>query len=79
MAVPIVQRHRGLRKVPSRWKQYLPLLQGDLALLFTADESPVTPEHPVASAHKMSKGCREETDPVLDYPLQKKKKKTPQP
>lgn len=52
-----------------KFVQYLPLLQGDLALFLTADERPVTPEHSVPSPHQMSKGCWEETDPVFNYPL----------
>lgn len=53
--------------------QYLPLLQGDLALLFAADKRPVTPEHSVASMHNMGKGCREETISVLYHPLEEEK------
>lgn len=55
--------------------QYLPLLQGDLALLFAADKRPVTPEHSVASVHNMGEGCWEETHPVLYHPLEGEKKK----
>lgn len=51
--------------------QYLPLLQSDLALLLTADERPVAPEHSVSSKHQMCKGCWEETDPVFNYTLEK--------
>lgn len=50
--------------------EYLPLLQGDLALFLTADERPVTPEHPVPCMQQMSKGCWEETNPVFNYPLE---------
>lgn len=56
-----------------RFVQYLSLLQGDLALFLTADERPGTPEHLVPSTHLMSKGCWEETNPVLNYPLKKTK------
>lgn len=52
------------------WMLYLPLLQGDLALLFAAHERPVTPEHSVASVHNVGKGCWEKTRPVLDHPLE---------
>lgn len=55
--------------------QYLPLLQGDLALLFAADKRPVTSEHSVASMHDVGKGCWEETHSVLYHPLEEKKKK----
>lgn len=56
-------------KLSSGKHSYLSLLQGDLALFFTADERPVTPEHVVLNPQLMSKGCWEETDPVLNYPL----------
>lgn len=56
-----------------KFVQYLSLLQGDLALFLTADERPVTSEHLVLNPHLMSKGCWEEADPVLNYPLKKKK------
>lgn len=52
--------------------QYLPLLQGDLALFFAADERPVTAEHLVACMHNMGKGCWEKTHPVLNHPLEGK-------
>lgn len=51
---------------------YLSLLQGDLALFLAADERPVTLEHLIPCSHQVSKGCWEETDPVLNYPLKKK-------
>lgn len=51
--------------------QYLSLLQGDLALFLAADECPVTPEDLVTSPQLMSKGCWEESDPVLNYTLKK--------
>lgn len=51
--------------------QYLSLLQGDLALFLAADERPVTPEDLVTSPQLMSKGCWEESDPVLNYTLKK--------
>lgn len=56
--------------------QYLPLLQGDLALFFAADERPVTPEHSVASMHNMGKGCWEKTHPILNHPLEDKAQAT---
>lgn len=53
--------------------QYLSFLQRDLALFLAADERPVTLEYLVTGPQLMSKGCWEETDPVLNYPLKNKK------